>query len=102
MVFLVDCPPYENSRMGVAHACAFGNRCRARLDNTFLAVEQHILNQRSMRNTQWKAESVLFHMIPYLLALAKCKGVFEVLGDEILYVYTQYTYIIRIYGILRI
>jgi hypothetical protein len=60
-----------------------------RLDNTFLAVQQHILNRRSMRNTQWKAESVFFHMTPYLLDLAKCKGVFWVLADEILYVYTQ-------------
>jgi hypothetical protein len=74
----------------------------ARLDNTFLAVEQHILNQRSMRNTQWKAESLFFHVISYLLDLAKCKGVLSVLGDEILYVYTKYTYVIRIYGIMRI
>jgi hypothetical protein len=88
--------------MAFAHASVFGNRGRARLDNTFLAVEQHILNQRSMRDTQWNAESVLFHMTHYLLDLAKRKGAFGVLGDEILYVHTQYTYNIRIYGILRI
>jgi hypothetical protein len=91
--------------MGFARASVFGNRGRARLDNTFLAVEEPILNQRSMRNTQWKAESVFFHMIPYLLYFAKCKGVFGVLGDEIPYVYTQSRLcanFLRIYGILRI
>jgi hypothetical protein len=87
--------------MGIAHASVFGICGHGRLDNTFLAVEQHILKQRSMRNTQLKAESVFLHMIPFLLDLAKRKGVFGVLGDQILYVYTQYTYIIRIYGILR-
>jgi hypothetical protein len=86
--------------MGFAHASVFGNR--ARLDNTFLAVEQHILTQRSIWNPQWKAESAFFQMIPYLLDLAKYKEVLGVLGERILYVYTQYTYIIRIYGILRI
>jgi hypothetical protein len=37
-----------------------------------------------------------------LAGFGQVQGVFGVLGDEILYVYTQYTYIIRIYGILRI
>jgi hypothetical protein len=83
--------------MGFAHVSVFGNR--ARLDNTFLALAQHILNKRSIWNTQWKAESVFFHMIPYLLDLAKCKGVFGVLGIKsytfirnirILYEYTVY------------
>jgi hypothetical protein len=85
--------------MGFAHASVFRNRGRARLHNTFLAVEQHILNQRSMRNTQWKAENVFCQMIPYLLNLVKCKGVFGVLGMKsytfirnirILYEYTVY------------
>jgi hypothetical protein len=60
--------------MSFAHASVFGSCARARLVNTFLAVEQRILNQRSMKNTQWKADSVFFRLIPYLLDLVKCKG----------------------------
>jgi hypothetical protein len=85
--------------MGFAHASVFGKRWWARLDSTFLAVDQRILNQRSMRNTDWKAESVFFYMIPYVLELAMRKGVFGDLGIKsytsirivrILYKYTVY------------